>query len=725
MKLRYLSLLAVALAADCTVLAGCTVDGPVDDLDAGPSFPDAQVDAPPRVDAGPPICEAGTTIGDPCETSAECSDGCFCNGFEVCTEGVCTQRPAPCGDEHDCTTDSCDEEIDRCVYVGQDEMCDDGDACNGAETCVTGRGCRPGPRLVCSDGDPCHIGSCDPDTGCSFTVRDLDADGHPDERCGGTDCDDDPLTGGTRFPGADEVCDNAVDDNCNDLTDYREPSCGAPNDTCATAEMLAGPGTYVRTTRGAVSDYPLGCRATGIDTVFRFTLATAQDVEVALSVESGTGAVAIRRGDGCTTGPDAYCGATEVLARDLAPCDYAIIVRTGTASTFSLTLTFQTATPVRPTDVCDASTVDISGGGTFTGFFSDVFHDYTLQCRTGTTTWKDVAYRLVLTEPSDVALVASTASTTSTTTYLSLVRDCTSADSTLACVQRASAEIRRRSLAPGVYYVLLESSSSTARTWTLDATITPALPRNEGDACSSEVDITNATATIPLPMVELDYGTSCGGTSTSSRDASFAFTLTDTQDVVLTTEVGGVHYVSLSRTCGDPSMEIACTSGTPRTTQRFLRLAPGTYHVTVSTGLTSGSITAAAMVEPPTFPPANDTCAGAIDLVDAVPVASSLRAAADDVASCGTAGSPDALHRLVLTETRNVTLVARRTDASTEPLSIGLRGECATPSSDLACASGTPALLNRTLPPGTYHVVVESTGAAAGPYSIVAYVAAP
>ena len=65
-----------------------------------------------------------------------------------------------------------------------------------------------------------------------------------------------------------------------------------------------------------------------------------------------------------------------------------------------------TATPIQRVDVCNDATVDISAGGTFTGFFSDVNHDYTLSCRT-TGTAKDVAYRLVITEPSDVRLTAT------------------------------------------------------------------------------------------------------------------------------------------------------------------------------------------------------------------------------------------------------------------------------------------------------------------------------
>lgn len=716
------------------LLAACGDDSSPVDAGSDAVTPDG---GDGSVDTGrpPSTCESpGSTVGIACTSGAECTDGCVCNGVETCSAGVCIAGTNPCDDDIECTSDSCDEDSRSCVFEPDNAPCSDGDLCNGLELCVLGLGCRPGIRTACTDGDPCTVGSCDPELGCVFEPRDLDGDGFPDERCGGTDCLDDPEIGAGVFPGQPEICGNGIDDNCNLQLDYREPSCLGMNDTCATAEALPGPGTFVRTTRGLVSDVALGCRPSGLDAVFTFTLATAQDVTALIDVEGGNGAVAIRRMADCAgSGPDTYCensssDFTTVTARDLDAGDYALIVKTSTATSYSLTLSFLAPTPVLPVDVCDIDTIDISGGGTFTGLFADVADDYELACRTPSATANrpDVAYRLVITTPKDVQLSAVTRSSVSTTNaYLTLVRDCVNPGTSIACVQARTAEISRRALEPGTYFVLIESSSTTPISWELEANIMDALPRNEGDACSSAVDITEASSTLPLPMLELDYGTGCGGSTASSRDATYSFTLTEPRDVILTSTVGAIHYLSVSTECGNPASEITCTSGTPGLSPRLLRLDPGTYYVTLSTNLGSGDVTVSARTEPATISPANDTCAGAIPLASGVDARGTFLGAGNAGVYCGPDGAADVFYELVLTERQNVTLVARRTDGVTEPLSLSLlTGTCAAPGVP-RCATGTPALLNQTLEPGTYLVALESLPSFAGTYALTAYLAAP
>lgn len=87
--------------------------------------------------------------------------------------------------------------------------CDDGEACNGMETCDPDRGCLPGAFIDCADADPCTMDSCVAGA-CAHGPRDFDSDGHADPCAGGDDCAPEDAA---VHPGAEEVC-NDRDDDC-------------------------------------------------------------------------------------------------------------------------------------------------------------------------------------------------------------------------------------------------------------------------------------------------------------------------------------------------------------------------------------------------------------------------------------------------------------------------------------------------------------------------------
>jgi hypothetical protein len=91
----------------------------------------------------------------PCTTHAECDDGQFCNGAETCSSGACAGgAPADCDDGVSCTNDACNESTDACVHSPNHTACNNGLFCDGAETCD--------PVLDCQDGaDPCPGVACD------------------------------------------------------------------------------------------------------------------------------------------------------------------------------------------------------------------------------------------------------------------------------------------------------------------------------------------------------------------------------------------------------------------------------------------------------------------------------------------------------------------------------------------------------------------------------------
>lgn len=124
----------------------------------------------------------------------ECDDGDVCNGAETCQGGICV--------------------------AGESLACDDGNACNGNETCDPVLGCTAGLPLNCNDGDVCNgTETCDPVSGCVAGVP-LDCD--DDNACNGVEtCDsvsgcqtDDPLD-----------CDDG--DSC--TSDFCDPVAGCVN----------------------------------------------------------------------------------------------------------------------------------------------------------------------------------------------------------------------------------------------------------------------------------------------------------------------------------------------------------------------------------------------------------------------------------------------------------------------------------------------------------------
>ncbi len=97
-------------------------------------------------------------------------------------------------DDEDC------DPFDDSIYPGAPEICEDGvdNDCNG----------------LADDDDPICGGPPADST-------DSDNDGFPDDQ----DCDpfDDSI-----YPGAPEICDDGVDNDCNGLADNEDPICGAP-----------------------------------------------------------------------------------------------------------------------------------------------------------------------------------------------------------------------------------------------------------------------------------------------------------------------------------------------------------------------------------------------------------------------------------------------------------------------------------------------------------------
>ena len=133
-----------------------------------------------------------------------------------------------------------DAAVDAAKACSDTTDCDDGDPCNGLETCDTAAGtCKPGTSPCAPASDPAHCEVICTNQGgqaaCGKeTARDGDGDGHGDSQCAaapGDDCDD---TNKDVHPGATEVCDG-IDGDCDGASDIDDgfPLGGTPFNVAA------------------------------------------------------------------------------------------------------------------------------------------------------------------------------------------------------------------------------------------------------------------------------------------------------------------------------------------------------------------------------------------------------------------------------------------------------------------------------------------------------------
>ncbi len=219
---------------------------------------------------------------------------------------------------------------------------------------------------------------------------------------------------------------------------------------------------------------------------------------------------------------------------------------------------------------------------------------------------------------------------------------------------------------------------------------------------------------VVAASLDFDSGTSCGGSTGSFRDATFRFTLPETRDVTLTTEIGvtwSTYNVSLQTACGDPSSDLRCWSGSGELGQSWRSLPAGDYFVTISTTNTTGNVSARLVTRPPTAIPPNDRCEGAIALSSGVSQSGSTIGFEDDVPSgtCTSGSRPDALYTFTLAQRSTAVISVRDADdPATTTFWLTLRDAPCGSGTQRACTSGTTATINTLLEPGTYYLQVES-----------------
>jgi formylglycine-generating enzyme required for sulfatase activity len=117
-----------------------------------------------------PDCEDKACGNDGCvDSCGTCDDGNPCNGVETCDLGACVVgESVDCSDVPQCMQAQCNPLSGACdlATVGGGQ-CDDGDACTLDDVCAGGE-CESGKVLLCSDGNECTEDSCSSQTGCIY-----------------------------------------------------------------------------------------------------------------------------------------------------------------------------------------------------------------------------------------------------------------------------------------------------------------------------------------------------------------------------------------------------------------------------------------------------------------------------------------------------------------------------------------------------------------------------
>jgi len=91
-----------------------------------------------------------------------CTNNIFCDGIETCN-GILGCSPGTtvnCNDVISCTIDSCNEVLDRCDNIPNNNLCSNGLYCDGTEICNPLSGCQSGAPIDCSTNNIPPINTC-------------------------------------------------------------------------------------------------------------------------------------------------------------------------------------------------------------------------------------------------------------------------------------------------------------------------------------------------------------------------------------------------------------------------------------------------------------------------------------------------------------------------------------------------------------------------------------
>ncbi|MGC4116074.1 MAG: hypothetical protein QM765_16115 [Myxococcales bacterium] len=592
--------------------------------------------------------------------------------------------------------------------------------------------------------------------------------------------------------------------------DVVTPAPAPGNDLCgvggATATELAFSGDVATltggTSAGGNDDYKGACADTssnkhdGSDVVYKFTIPGSDNRSVTAVVTPTTStfkpAVYIR--EVCDATGSATCGnataagspATATAMSLAAGGTYYVVVdgANGSEGTFDLSVTL--GAPIVLPDTCASpQTITLTANGSgWTGSVSGnnlgATADTKGTCMSAVTApaGKDLVYELDTTglTAGDKDLLATVSFQVSNYYARMYIRkDCASelATDELGClsVSQATGSITAKHLAPGKYYIWVDSSyTADEGPFTLNVALTDSLPAPTNDTCGTAgdgaeelvfaSDVATATARTTGGGVN-NYQGSCK-TSSNTHDGSdvvFKFTVPGTENrsatVLVTPNATSSTFkpaIYLWSAC-DPaaSGEKACINGATAgaaTTLTANSLAPGqTYYLFVDgNGATEGGFDLQVTLGAETFFP--DTCNDVVPVdvsgLDPVTGDGTLAITGDTtnatnsgaaLGTCGGSGN-DLVYSLTLDPTKgnkDLTVTMTFNAATTQNPVVYLRkGACTTTtaSDELKCASNssgtsTSFSVRNVLAGHTYYLWADGYSSSKGPFTIAVDVVTP
>ena len=184
-------------------------------------------------------CALGVCAGTP----LNCSDGIACT-IDSCVNGVCQHNSAACGclsnadcnDNNACTTDVCSAGV--CSNANNTNTCNDGSACTTSDRCTNGQ--CVGTAITCNDNNACTDDTCSPATGCAYTADNTNTC-NDNNACTSSDrCSSGQCIGTTITCNDNKLC---TDDTCNPLTGcvytVDNTNVCSDNNSCTTADRCS------------------------------------------------------------------------------------------------------------------------------------------------------------------------------------------------------------------------------------------------------------------------------------------------------------------------------------------------------------------------------------------------------------------------------------------------------------------------------------------------------